>query len=378
MPNQLNMFHTKEQRDAQTTQSCVKNRVFFFVWIAAVLLLYTFGNEFGTRVVLYASIVVPTVLIILARVASGRIKLSIRLPDMCECGETIHISNHIIGAGVLPGDVKIRLLYENLFTGERWEQDTNIPHQGSVFPFTSLHCGTLMFTVVQPSATDMFGLKSWKINQHAQNSLPVMPRRLDVHVSTDQGETPAQDSDEYSMQRPGGDPGETFAIREYIPGDPLKSIHWKLSNKTDKLLVREWGLPIVSNILVLMETSLPNTIDKIEPKHIDMMARIAYSISYEYVLSNTAHQFGWLDTVSLEYKSQEVTSVDKLDALFVDLLTNTVKQCSTTAIDAYSKTSDFFAHSFVVVVGVCIPQDIRHNLIHSKVVVIDSMNYNGG
>ena len=39
--------------------------------------------------------------------------------------------------------------------------------------------------------------------------------------------------------RPGGGPGEDYDLRDYRPGDPLRSVHWKLSSKRDELVVRE-------------------------------------------------------------------------------------------------------------------------------------------
>ena len=41
------------------------------------------------------------------------------------------------------------------------------------------------------------------------------------------------------LPRPGGGPGEDYDLRDYRPGDPLRSVHWKLSSKRDELVVRE-------------------------------------------------------------------------------------------------------------------------------------------
>ena len=43
----------------------------------------------------------------------------------------------------------------------------------------------------------------------------------------------------YSGSRPGDDPGETFDIREYREGDSIRQIHWKLTGKMDRLIIRE-------------------------------------------------------------------------------------------------------------------------------------------
>ena len=62
-----------------------------------------------------------------------------------------------------------------------------------------------------------------------------------------------EDSDSYSQERPGADLTETFQIREYVPGDSMRQIHWKLSGKFDRLIVRDPALPITRNVLVFWE-----------------------------------------------------------------------------------------------------------------------------
>lgn len=61
-----------------------------------------------------------------------------------------------------------------------------------------------------------------------------------------EGATPEKPSDcvegfpdENESRRRGTDYNPEYEIREYIPGDALKSIHWKLSAKQGKMMVRE-------------------------------------------------------------------------------------------------------------------------------------------
>ena len=56
------------------------------------------------------------------------------------------------------------------------------------------------------------------------------------------------------MTRPGDDPSEPFGLREYQADDRL-SIHWKLSEKTDALMVRQLGLPVDDTLLLVLDNS---------------------------------------------------------------------------------------------------------------------------
>ena len=60
----------------------------------------------------------------------------------------------------------------------------------------------------------------------------------------------------YSGARPGDDPGETFDIREYQEGDSIRQIHWKLTGKLDKMMIRQRSFPVDDTVLILAEPYL--------------------------------------------------------------------------------------------------------------------------
>ena len=57
----------------------------------------------------------------------------------------------------------------------------------------------------------------------------------------------------YSDKRPGDDVTEIFAIRDYVGGDKIRNIHWKLSSKRDNLMVKDYSLPLLENDVVLID-----------------------------------------------------------------------------------------------------------------------------
>ena len=313
-----------------------KNRIVYLIWLVSVGVLHVFSSEFGTRVILYASVIIPVLMVIFAWVNSRRVAFSLKLPKTCGRGEEVAVLIQPKGM-LLPGHVKYRLLCENLFTGERWE--------ATEFSVCSTYCGMLSVSLSQLSAVDVFGLFAWKINRKPHDFMLIMPERLDIPLEIGPDERMDSNSEEYSMRHPGNDPSETFAIREYIPGDLLKSIHWKLSRKTDKLLVRELGLPIAKKILILMETSV------IEPEQADKAASFIYSIAHGLVLQGIAPTIGWLDTSSMTYNNHEITSLTELDAVLAELLANTVKDCGISISEAFSAVANENEYSHIIIAG---------------------------
>ena len=55
------------------------------------------------------------------------------------------------------------------------------------------------------------------------------------------------------MSKRGYDATEVFDLREYQPGDSIRSIHWKLSEKFDTVLVREASDTSNYDILILFD-----------------------------------------------------------------------------------------------------------------------------
>ena len=44
---------------------------------------------------------------------------------------------------------------------------------------------------------------------------------------------------------------EIYELREYRHGDSLRNVHWKLSSKSDGLIVKEPNVPIIKNCLIM-------------------------------------------------------------------------------------------------------------------------------
>ncbi|NCC43791.1 MAG: DUF58 domain-containing protein [Clostridia bacterium] len=60
----------------------------------------------------------------------------------------------------------------------------------------------------------------------------------------------------YDETHKGQDVSEVFDMRDYQQGDSVKSIHWKLSSKLDKLIIREFGNPINYHTALYYDTEI--------------------------------------------------------------------------------------------------------------------------
>ena len=90
-----------------------------------------------------------------------------------------------------------------------------------------------------------------RIGVGREASVIVLPRRLTIEPTRERyvGETSAASNDTIS----GTDSAEITEIKEYVPGDPMRNIHWKLSGKTQELMTKHFGTENGMNTAVIAD-----------------------------------------------------------------------------------------------------------------------------
>ena len=123
-------------------------------------------------------------------------------------------------------------------------------------PFAPQQCGQLVFTCTALQVQDLLNLTARKLDFFAPVQTVVYPRDMQVEVELSRATLGAAAGDGMMQNRKGGDPSEVFDIREYAPGDDVRTIHWKLSSKTDELIVRQPSDPSHYNVAILPDFGL--------------------------------------------------------------------------------------------------------------------------
>lgn len=106
---------------------------------------------------------------------------------------------------------------------------------------------------------DFTGLFCLRKRAGQTNMVVVMPKLPPIEIIDKMAYVINEDDGTiYSETKPGDDPTEIFAIRDYVPGDNIRKIHWKLSSKSDKLMVKDYSFPIKDNDTVIIDLFLPD------------------------------------------------------------------------------------------------------------------------
>lgn len=121
---------------------------------------------------------------------------------------------------------------------------------------------------------------------HLLPSVHEVPMKLSASVRGFFGE-----AEVYDDLRGGHDPSETFQIREYIPGDKLQNVHWKLTAKTNELMVKEHSQPKGCPVALLLGAQAGHEGDE----QFDRFLQIAASLSFALADAECPHIVSWYD-----------------------------------------------------------------------------------
>lgn len=272
----------------------LKNRIGWGIWIFFAALLYFFENNTGTRILLVATLVLPLLSVLCAAAASKNARITLTVPESCEKGTKALCTLKLSGSYTLWGAAAVcAVSAENQLTGELSSCVLTLSGMGGKekeFAVSSAHCGAIRLWVEHAVLQDWFGLWSSRPLTVSEAYLTVYPDLFPLQITFAEQTTVMAEGDCWSMTRPGTDPSETFAIREYLPGDPIRQIHWKLSQKTDTLMLRELGLPAAEETLLLLETSFRSLPDA---KAVDEIVSALLSVSQALAFSGIPHRVGW-------------------------------------------------------------------------------------
>ena len=152
---------------------------------------------------------------------------------------------------VPPFQGKLRLV--RLTTGEHWRRKTHLP-------LPTEHCGGLRATPEKVKVYDYLGLIGLPVRRTQGKTLIVRPEPVKIEDLPDIQRYLAR------AWRPkiGGGFAENHELRLYRPGDSLNQVHWKLTAKTGKLILREPMEP--DRGLVLVTMNLRGTAEELDRK----------------------------------------------------------------------------------------------------------------
>ena len=268
--------------------------IWIFVIISA-LILYLFSNETVTLALLLALIAMLPASFLLLRFSRRNLEVSLNDSERTDNKSSFTLT--LKNKGWLPvASAEDEVRCENLRTGET---DLYRVHRG-LMPHKSkevqievspTHAGRYDLSVSAGRIYDPLGIWSESVDCDDHRYLTSLPVIYEMNIKP-VSSAAMPESDVYAVRRKGSVSGDMIGIKEYVAGDPVRNIHWKLSEKTDKLLVKELGDPATDNYLLLLDSAAGIVHDTVA---LDAIASVFASLMHSLRLSEIAFNVGWTD-----------------------------------------------------------------------------------
>lgn len=301
-----------------------KHRVWYMVVLISALIAYIVADRQEALVFLCLLVLLPFFSVFLQRMAMRGSKVQCCVQRSCRVGQKIAVRFELDRRSRLPlGTVRIEIQFENILYGEQKECVVLLqPGEQKKMLFTYLldavDCGNMKTCVMSIEYQDLTGLFSFRRAAALCQETLIYPPEIRLHTELLQRPETKNFGEMYHQQKKGQDISEVSGLRDYIPGDAMNSIHWKLSGKLDQLIVREFGHPSNYNTLILYEmvrkgggVEIPNSCN-------NAVAALTAALSLSLLQLNLEHNVGRI--VKQDFQIVPVHSMDTYDQMEMNLL----------------------------------------------------------
>ena len=216
-------------------------RSIYLLSVAGGLVFYWAYREWLSWLILVLLLALPWFSLLVSLPAMVTSRGSIRAPRAVKVGTDAEVRWNGHSRFPLP-PLEGKLLVRSSITGRTMKL-----RSGDLLPTS--HCHQLEIALHRPKCCDYLGLIGLPIRKKSTAAVLVRPRPVAL-------ENPP-DMSRYQVSawrpKPGGGFSENHELRLYRPGDNLRQVHWKLSAKTGKLIVREPMEAILNRTVLTME-----------------------------------------------------------------------------------------------------------------------------
>ena len=230
----------------------MKGRFTYFLFILGAGLFYLFYNGYLSFLILIFILTVPLISFLLSLIGYFQTSLDVSLDhSVIHLNEEAKVTIKRSQTKLFPvGKITFSFLYDQALSTIHQSQDYAFEDEEVHIILNGQHCGNIEIQIYHVYFSDYFNLISLKKRSRQTLSLMVMPSLLNIETTVEQLNCQTHQNVFYDPHHPGDDYSELFDMRPYQEGDALNRIHWKLSMKSQHLMVKEGSLPIDDHILL--------------------------------------------------------------------------------------------------------------------------------
>ena len=283
-------------------------------------------------ILILTAIAVCIVIVILNMLSFRKTTLTVESTGGVQKRENASCSVRVRNDGILPVIYRrLLVLVENTYTGEQQKKHIRVHVLAKSVSEVSLgigleHCGKIRCTV----RGGLFRKKEDFCN------FTILPELFSTRVEYNLHESDIYDCETYSPHRKGQDYSEIFQIREYVPGDNLKHVHWKLSGRSDDLMVKDASFPLDRSIMVILDKGMSE--GSCSPEQSEALAEITVSVCRSLSDEGMDYQLVWNDPETDQCMNRAVQFESDLAEAIPLFLTGPVRNTEKSCAELYLQT----------------------------------------
>lgn len=292
--------------------------VAYLVQLAIVIATYDFLRNHFMLLVLYIVAAAPVLDIIAFIFLYRGVELRLEIPERSASrGEVGYVDLIMTNGSIFVSyDINVNFEVESSFYGDRNETIISLPcHARGEYkrqlPIKYSMNGIYSFSVSKITIRDMLGFISLRKNMNTQAETVIYPER-DLAAAFDMTDMNRGMTESEESVKRGHDFSDVSDVREYIPGDKLMSIHWKLSAKRDILMVKDRVSMSDQQMVLLVELSGSD-------EEVDAVLTLAYAVVKRLVEEQTYVRLMWWSEGRFEFQEKQIMNLDNLRDAFTDI-----------------------------------------------------------
>lgn len=299
-------------------------RVFYTIMFIIVCILSFLYDEESLYIVSIILCILPAVSFVLMRYMAAHVEFGIEAGQAVinkrkSEGIYVQVSNKTMFPIPL---AEIRIVQKSSFSagGDRRRYFISIGAEATRrirCGVSAEYCGNIEFKYERIYIYDMLGIFRCRLRTDAGITISVLPEVYEcAGLVTNEHIESFIIEDKYSSVKGGDDSSEIFNVREFVQGDRLNRIHWKLSARQGVLMTKEFGLPLNFSTVVFIELCSQGYE---EQQYVNAVIEAAVAISEKFNSIRHFHFLSWFDEGSKEVKRHMITCAEDTYAALGDL-----------------------------------------------------------
>jgi len=288
----------------------IKHWLLYLLTLAGTFVFHIFYFGWYSWFLLVLIACLPVFSFIVSILAMIRIQLQMETDPQTHRGEPVYLSLQAIGSFLPMPRCTMQLIITSHMTGRTVRLPQVVPNGGRWFvSLDTAHCDTLICTLEKARVYDYLGMFCIPVPTPEPVECMICP----IPSPPDKLPNLSHFLVRRRQPKPGGGFSEEHELRDYRPGDSMRDIHWKLSAKTDRTIVREAQEPIREQTLLTFDLcGTPDTIDH-------TLQQLCWMSDW-LCQHEVPHQIIWIDPTDCEMAMESIETPEDLQALLPRLL----------------------------------------------------------